>query len=167
MRSTTRDSQYIRARVLSVKPRGMSTAEIEAVIESDFVHEADTGAAPGGSAWQLPTRNTYPVVTGLTARSFPGRVDQMVISWNAVAGADYYIVEQSNDGINWTRAGEVTTNSYTATALYGPATLIRVAAVGLTRGPWDEVAYAFGSDYMWINDASLMWSNDANLMWSS
>lgn len=161
------DSQYIRARVLSVKPRGMSTAEIEAVIESDFVHEADTGAAPGGNAWQLPTRNTYPVVTGLTARSFPGRVAQMVISWNAVAGADYYIVEQSNDGINWTRAGEVTTNSYTATALYGPATLIRVAAVGLTRGPWDEVAYAFGSDYMWINDASLMWSNDANLMWSS
>jgi hypothetical protein len=161
------DAQYIRARVLSVKPRGMSTAEIEAVIESDFVHEADTGAAPGGSAWQLPTRNTYPVVTGLTARSFPGRVDQMVISWNAVAGADYYIVEQSNDGINWTRAGEVTTNSYTATALYGPATLIRVAAVGLTRGPWDEVAYAFGSDYMWINYASLMWSNDANLMWSS
>jgi len=161
------DSQYIRARVLSVRPRGMSTAEIEAVIESDFVHEADTGATPDGQAWQLPTRNTYPVVTGLTARSFPGRVDQMVISWNAVAGADYYIVEQSNDGINWTRAGEVTTNSYTATALYGPATLIRVAAVGLTRGPWDEVAYALGSDYMWINDASLMWSSDANLMWSS
>lgn len=161
------DSQYIRARVLSVKPRGMSTAEIEAVIESDFVHEADTGATPGGSAWQLPTRNTYPVVTGLTARSFPGRVDQMVISWNAVAGADYYIVEQSADGISWTRAGEVTTNSYTATALYGPATMILVAAVGLTRGPWDEVAYALGSDYMWINDASLMWSNDTNLMWSS
>lgn len=161
------DSQYIRARVLSVRPRGMSTAEIEAVIESDFVHEADTGATPDGQAWQLPTRNTYPAVTGLTARSFPGRVDQMVISWNAVAGADYYIVEQSADGISWTRAGEVTTNSYTATALYGPATLIRVAAVGLTRGPWDEVAYAFGSDYMWINDASLMWSNDANLMWSS
>lgn len=161
------DSQYIRARVLSVRPRGMSTAEIEAVIESDFVHEADTGATPDGQAWQLPTRNTYPVVTGLTARSFPGRVDQMVISWNAVAGADYYIVEQSNDGINWTRAGEVTTNSYTATALYGPATLIRVAAVGLTRGPWDEVAYALGSDYMWINDASLMWSDDTNLMWSS
>lgn len=161
------DSQYIRARVLSVKPRGMSTAEIEAVVESDFVHEADTGAVPDGAAWQLPSRNTYPIVTGLTARSFPGRVNQMVISWNAVAGADYYIVEQSADGISWTRVGEVTTNSYTATALYGPATLIRVAAVGLTRGTWDEVAYAFGSDYMWINDASLMWSNDANLMWSS
>lgn len=160
------DSQYIRARVLSVRPRGMSTAEIEAVIESDFVHEADTGATPDGQAWQLPTRNTYPVVTGLTARSFPGRVDQMVIGWNAVAGADYYIVEQSADGNSWTRAGEVTTNSYSATALYGPATMIRVAAVGLTRGPWDEVAYALGSDYMWINDASLMWSNDANLMWS-
>lgn len=161
------DSQYIRARVLSVRPRGMSTAEIEAVVESDFVHEADTGATPGGSAWKLPTRNTYPIVTGLTARSFPGRVDQMVISWNAVAGADYYIVEQSADGNSWTRAGEVTTNSYSAVALYGPATLIRVAAVGLTRGPWDEVAYAFGSDYMWINDASLMWSNNTNLMWSS
>lgn len=161
------DSQYIRARVLSVKPRGMSTAEIEAVVESDFVHEADTGAVPDGSAWQLPTRNTYPVVTGLTARSFPGAVEKMVISWDAVPGADYYILEQSADGIVWTRVGEVTTNSYTAQALYGAATLIRVAAVGLTRGTWEEVAYAFGSDYMWVNDAQLMWSSDANLMWSS
>lgn len=161
------DSQYIRARVLSVKPRGMSTAEIEAVIESDFVHTADTGAVPDGQAWQLPTRNTYPVVTGLTARSFPGSVDTMVISWDAVPGADYYIVEQSADGITWTRAGEVTTNSFTAQALYGAATLLRVAAVGLTRGTWEEVAYAFGSDYMWVNNAQLMWSSDANLMWSS
>lgn len=161
------DSQYIRARVLSVKPRGMSTAEIEAVIESDFVHTADTGAAPDGQAWQLPTRNTYPVVTGLTARSFPGSVDTMVISWDAVPGADYYIVEQSADGVTWTRAGEVTTNSFSAKALYGAATLLRVAAVGLTRGTWEEVAYAFGSDYMWVNDAQLMWSSDANLMWSS
>ena len=161
------DSQYIRARVLSVRPRGMSTAEIEAVIESDFVHDADTGAVPDGQAWQLPTRNTYPIVTGLTARSYPGAVDKMVISWDAVAGADYYIVEQSADGITWTRAGEVTTNSYTAQALYGAATLIRVAAVGLTRGTWENVAFAFGSDYMWVNDAQLMWSSDANLMWSS
>lgn len=161
------DSQYIRARVLSVKPRGMSTAEIECVIESDFVHDADTGAVPDGQAWQLPTRNTYPIVTGLTARSYPGAVDKMVISWDAVAGADYYIVEQSADGITWTRAGEVTTNSYTAQALYGAATLIRVAAVGLTRGTWEEVAFAFGSDYMWVNDAQFMWLSDANLMWSS
>lgn len=161
------DSQYIRARVLSVKPRGMSTAEIECVIESDFVHGADAGAVPDGQAWQLPTRNTYPVVTGLTARSYPGAVDKMVISWDAVAGADYYIVEQSADGISWIRAGEVTTNSYTAQALYGAATLIRVAAVGLTRGAWEEVGFAFGSDYMWVNDAQLMWSSDANLMWSS
>lgn len=161
------DSQYIRARVLSVRPRGMSTAEIECVIESDFVHDADTGAVPDGQAWQLPTRNTYPIVTGLTARSFPGSVDTMVISWDAVPGADYYIVEQSADGITWTRAGEVTTNSFTAQALYGAATLLRVAAVGLTRGTWEEVAYAFGSDYMWVNNAQLMWSSDANLMWSS
>ena len=43
---------------MSVKPRGMSTAEIECVIESEFVHDADTGAVPDGQAWQLPTRNT-------------------------------------------------------------------------------------------------------------
>ena len=161
------DSQYIRARVLSVKPRGMSTAEIECVIESDFVHGADAGAVPDGQAWQLPTRNTYPVVTGLSARSYPGDVDTMVISWDAVPGADYYIVEQSADGITWTRAGEVTTNSFSAKALYGAVTLIRVAAVGLTRGTWENVAFAFGSDYMWVNYAQLMWSSNANLMWSS
>lgn len=160
-------AQYARARVLAVRPRGMSTAQIEAVIESDYVHVADTGIPPDGQAWQLPTRNTYPVVTGLQAKSMVGNVAQMVISWQPVAGADRYLVEQSADGITWTRVGEVSANSYTAQALYGAATLIRVAAVGMTRGPWAEVAYAFGSDYMWVNDASLMWSADANLMWSS
>lgn len=160
------DAQYIRARVLSVRPRGMSTAEIEAVVESDFVHEADTGAEPGGQAWQLPTRNTYPVVTGVTARSYPGRVDTMVISWDAVPGADYYLIEQSADGLVWTRTGEVSSNSYTAQALYGAVTIIRIAAVGLTRGPWYSVAYALGADYMWVNDSNLMWSNDSNLMWN-
>lgn len=160
-------AQYARARVLAIRPRGMSTAQIEAVIESDYVHEADTGAAPGGTAWQLPTRNTYPTVQGLQAKSMVGNVAQMVISWQPVAGADRYLIEQSADGVNWTRSGEVSSTSYTAQALYGAATLIRVAAVGMTRGPWASVAYAFGSDYMWVNDAQLMWSGDANLMWSS
>ena len=160
-------SRYIVARVLSVRPRSMRTAQIEAVIESDYVHAADTGAAPSGSAWQLPTRQTYPVVAGLIAKSMVGNVDQMIVSWQPAAGADRYLIEQSADGETWTRSGEVSAASFTGQALYGSATQIRVAAVGLTRGPWAAVAYAVGSDYMWSGDANPMWSSDSNLMWST
>lgn len=45
------------------------------------------------------------------------------------------------------------------------ATIIRVAAVGLARGPWVQVAYGLSADYMWTGDNNLMWTNDSNLMW--
>jgi len=157
------------ARVVAVRPRGLHLVEIEAVNEDANVHTADTGVSvPSASSSQLPTLYTAPVVVGLVARSMPNEPDKMLLSWQPAPGAEHYLVEQSSDGQNWTRTGEPRTSNYSAIALYGAATIVRIAAVGLTRGPWVTVAYGQAADYMWnANDTVLMWSGSSSApMWS-
>ena len=156
------------ARVVAVRPRGDYRVEIEAINEDPGVHTADTGAVtPPVNYSQLETRHTAPVVTGLRAYSMPEAVERMVISWQPAPGADHYLVEQGPGDGTWTRIGEPSAATFSAVALYDGATMIRVAAVGLTRGPWAEVAYALGAGYMWSgSDSDLMWSgSDSDLMW--
>lgn len=161
-------AQYVTAKVLSITPRSQSSVELSLVVDSDYVYQADSGAAPGSSAWQLPLADTAPPVRGLLARSMPDDIGQMVISWAPSPGAERYLVDVSSDGVTWTRVGETTANSYLGPALYGSATQIRVAAVGITRGPWTTVFYGSSAGYMWAaNSATPMWTLDVNLMWSN
>lgn len=154
------------ARVLAVRPISLTRFKIEAINEDPSVHTADQGIiAPAVVSSQLPRVLTSPVVLGLTARSKPGDTTTMLLSWEPSPGADYYIIEQSQDGESWIRTGEPSSCNYTATALYGAQTIIRVAAVGLTRGPWVQVAYGMSADYMWTSDANAMWTADTNTMW--
>ena len=156
------------ARVIAVRPRGLEQVEIECINEDASVHTADSsGTAPAVTYSQLDTRWTAPIVEGLTAWSMPGAPEQMLLSWRPAPGADHYLIEQSSDGETWTRTGEPSSSSYTAIALYGAATLVRVAAVGMTRGPWVTVGYGGFADYMWnATDTTLMWSaTDTDLMW--
>lgn len=159
------NAQYIKCRMVAMRPKTSETVEIAAVVESDYVHTADTGVAPGVNAWQLPSRFTAPVVLGLTARSMAGAPDKMILSWQPAAGADYYLIEQSNDGDTWTRCGEPSAANFSATAIYGAATLVRVCAVGLTKGPWVQVAYGRLADYAWTTDSALAWTTDSALAW--
>lgn len=156
------------ARVLAVRPRGLDQVEIECINEDDSVHTAEDGeTAPATTYSQLATLYTAPVVEDLRGWSMPGYPEKMVLSWKPAPGAEHYLVEQSSDGATWTRTGEPRTANYTGVALYGSATLLRVAAVGLTRGPWVEIAYGGLADYMWnAVDTTLMWSaTSTDAMW--
>lgn len=156
------------ARLLSARPRGLYQIEIEAVNEDDNVHTAEIGqAAPAKITSQLSSYSTLPVVEGLMARSMNNAVDKMLLSWKPSPWADRYLIEQSSDGVVWTRTGETSSNNYTAMAMYGAHTIIRVAAVGLARGPWVQVSYGVAADYMWAaNDTTLMWNaTSTTLMW--
>lgn len=159
------NEQYIKCRMVTMRPKSSEIVEIIAVVESDYVHTADTGTSPGVTAWQLPSRFTSPVVEGLSARSMPGSPDKMVINWQPAAGASHYLIEQSSGDGTWTRLGEPSAASFSATALYGAATIVRVAAVGMTVGPWVTCAYGSLADYMWLGSSSPMWTGDSNLMW--
>ncbi len=153
-------------RVVSATPRSATQVDIVAINEDPSVHTADQGAvAPPVNSSQLPATLTAPVVSGLVSRSMTGYPDKMLLSWQPAPGADHYLIEQSADGETWTRTGEPTASNYTATALYGASTIVRVAAVGLTRGPWVQISYGLTADYMWTGDTNLMWAGDTNLMW--
>lgn len=163
------NAQYIRCRLVAMQPKTQETATLECVVESDYVHTADTGVAPGASAWQLPSQFTSPMVIGLTARSMPDDIDVMLLSWQPAPGAEHYLIEQSNGDGSWVRCGETSAAGYTVRAIYASATLVRVAAVGLTRGPWIQINYAGVADYMWVagDDADPMWveGDDTEIMW--
>ena len=155
------------ARVIAVRPRGMYQVEIEAINEDPSVHTAEDGiTAPPVNSSQLPTLYTAPVVRGLVLVSLPSDPSIMLMSWQQASGADYYIIEQSQDSSDWTRVAETRAANYIGKALYGGATIVRVAAVGLTRGPWVTVSYGDSADYMWTTDGAAMWDVDSSeLMW--
>lgn len=159
---------YLLARVLTVRPRSLTQVEIEAVNEDSNVHTAETGeVAPVRQVSQLASYTSAPVIAGLTGISMPGAPEKMLLSWQPSQWADHYLIEQSSDGVKWTRTGETQASNYTATALYGANTLIRVAAIGMARGPWVQINYGLLADYMWAaNDTTLMWNADSNTkMW--
>lgn len=158
---------YIEAKVLGVKPRALEKIEINAVIDSDFVYNADTGAVPSDSDWQLQNRITKPVIRGLLGRSDPNDASLMFLSWQPAAGADRYLIEISDSGEGWTRIGETSTANYTAVATYGNRSFLRVAGVGSTRGDWVEINYGSSASYMWSgNSSDLMWNSDDTVrMW--
>jgi hypothetical protein len=90
----------------------------------------------------------------------------MLMSWESAPGADYYIIEQSMDNTDWTRIAETRATNFIGTAQYFGATIVRVAAVGLTRGPWVTIYYSDSGDYMWTTDTALMWDADDTIdMW--
>lgn len=163
---------HILARVATIRPRAPERVQILAVIESDAVHTADTGVAPGPAAWQLPTDFTVPVVAGLFVRSNPNDAFEARLTWQPAPGADRYLVESAfgtdifDPTLTWTRVGETSTTNMAVRAIYGPQTIFRVAAEGATRGPWTALFFGSSSDFMWTDDAALMWTVDTNLMWS-
>jgi predicted phage tail protein len=161
------------ARVLSIVPTDWHRARVELINEDDSVHTADTGVtAPAIVTSALANRWTVPAVTGLLAMQAPDDAALIVVSWVPAPGADHYLIEQSEDNDSWTRVGETRTAEATVPALAGARTYIRVAGVGLTRGPWVTISYGggglAGAPLMWdAVESTLMWSVDSStLMWT-
>ena len=131
------DTWRHRARVISARPQGLNQVSIEAVNEDDNVHTADQGIiTPVAPVSQLAGYTNAPVVTGVTVTPMLYKPNVLVIAWQPAPWANYYIVQQSSDGVIWTDAGNTGLNTLTISALYGTTTHIRVAAFGMTRGPW-------------------------------
>ncbi len=155
------------ARLLSARPVSATEVEILAVAEDDNVHTAEDGiTTPTAPTSGLANYTAAPRVSGLISRSKPGDATVMLLSWQPSPWADHYLVELSADGQNWTRVDAPGAANCTAPALYGSATIARVAAVNLARGPWVQIAYGADADYMWsATDTDLMWGTSTDPMW--
>ena len=125
------------AKVIAIRPQSLYRVSIECINEDANVHSAETNAiVPTMVTSQLSGYSNRPVVKGLSALHPPFAPGKMVVSWQPAPWADSYLVEQSNDGVTWVSTGSTGTTSLLATALYGDATTVRVAAMGLSKGPW-------------------------------
>lgn len=125
------------ALVRRISPKKSYCVEIEFVVEDERVHQAP-GTLPDSGTDPLPVTPTAPVVKGLhvVELGMPASPLQFV-SWQAAEGADHYYVESTTDGMHWRREGEPVGTSLTIGGIPAGQYLdIRVAAVGLLRGPW-------------------------------
>lgn len=137
------------ARVIAIRPRGLTSVEIEAVNEDPSVHTADAGSsAPAVQYSRLigyvnaPFVNDFSVSAGSPATT-------AVATWTASPYADHYIIERSNDGVTWTRLGITSQLTYSVTGCTSGTTRIRVAAAGVAKGPWVQALFGSSADYMW------------------
>lgn len=124
----------------SIRPRSLENVELSFVMEDAAVHTADTGTAPPASTnWNLPITIMRPVVLGInvTLGGTPNN-PLLNVTWQPAAGADYYHVEYSYDGLlTWTRVGEPGINSISFPARRADVT-VRVRGVGRAVGDWVE-----------------------------
>lgn len=126
------------ALVTAMRPRGMRHVELSYINDDPLVHEADQGTVPAPpAAWQLAKVPTVPAVTGLNVVQ-GGTPDKptLAISWQPAAGADRYLVEQSDDGVAWTGAGSPAASTSLSLPVQPGPVQIRVAGIGITRGAW-------------------------------
>lgn len=154
------------ARVTSIKPQSLTRVHIECVNEDARVHAADVGlivAAPELSS--LAVVLDAPVVTGLVARASLDNPNLVNLTWLPAAGAEYYLVEQSRNGGVWERVAEPRGTTLSVLTVHGDNTTLRVAAVGLTVGPWSSVAFNSYSDLIWTDDNALIWTGDNYKIW--
>ena len=138
---------YQLCRVLTVRQVGEVTYEVYAVADYDEVHAADGGAMPAYPAdEELSYSYTAPVITGLAvSQSISFGAPRLSIVWQPSPGATHYYVESSYDaGVNWLRLDDPIEAHYVAVFSPGDV-VIRVAAVGLVRGPWSSWSGTIGT----------------------
>lgn len=125
------------ARVMGIRPRGSEQVEIYCVAEDARVHTADGTVAPGEPTIPgLPGPQSSPVVEGLNVvQTGTPAAPILNVSWRPAAGARYYDVQYSTDGLFYQNVGNPTTTNFAFAATPGEA-WVRVAGVGLIRGPW-------------------------------
>lgn len=153
------ETRYLR--VVKVEPSGEESVKITGEPEVDLVHtlEDDTSAVPDA----LPTTSypsapsELPEVTSLTLTQLDLPTPTVQVSWPAVVGASYYVLQTSEDNLNWTTRSTSSQVSQVVGATYGTY-YVRVAAVGSGgQGPWESGSVSVTQ--MTLLETSIPWDD--------
>ena len=128
-----------RFQVTNLAPAENDTVEVTATNYAPELHTFDNENPPA-----LPSKPTLPgwesvlEVRGIVVTRHPGigRYFYIIAAWIPTPGAVSYVVETSDDGINWGSRRTVTEPTYTAEVWFAQDFYFRVAAVNVTTGPW-------------------------------
>lgn len=135
-------------RVVKLEPQGGEKVKITMVNEAEIIHSFDGLSAPPLSLPALPPLTPdAPIISAL----YLSQVDNVEVTiqalWFASFGAISYLVDTSQDNVNWTRRAETIHTSIQLRTSAG-ITYVRVAALGNAQGPWIQgsilVSLVFG-----------------------
>lgn len=126
------------ARITRIDPVGSEVIRIEAVNDDPTIYTFDSLSAPALDLADTPPQAPdLPEIDELTITQISSPLRIVQIAWTSTFGAQYYVIQTSQDGNYWTDHG---TTVRTAFQLQVPTgTLyVRVAAVNSGQGPWIE-----------------------------
>lgn len=132
-------------RVVKIEPQGNEIIRIIAVNDAPIVHTFDDlDPTPLEQIALPPVPPAVPEIDELTLTQLDSEQYIVQASWTAAFGAQYYIIQSSEDGDNWQERGTTTRTSIQFQALAGDL-WVRVAAVNEGQGPWieEQVALRF------------------------
>lgn len=135
-------TEYLR--VVKVEPQGNEVIRITAATNAPIVHTFDGLTAPTLTSPNVPpAAPALPEILELKLTQIDAALHIVQASWTATFGAQYYIVQTSEDGEHWRDRGRVYKTSMQFQVFPGDL-WVRVAAVNEGQGPWIEETLSIG-----------------------
>lgn len=131
------------AKIVRIDPQKGERVRITAVNDAPVIHSFDSLTPPALASSPLIYPPDLPVISALYVTQIDGPLQIIQISWSAAFGAQYYLVETSEDNVAWQLRAETVRSSVQLQAHTG-LLYIRVAAVNEGQGLWKETSYAVG-----------------------
>ena len=131
-------------KVVKVEPQGREIIRVSAVAEVPIIHSFDALTPPAlGETFFPPLPPDLPEIDFLYLTQIDGDLLIVQVSWTAAFGAQYYIVQTSEDGVHWQEQANTVRTSIQVQAFPGDL-YVRVAAVNSGQGPWIEEQMVVG-----------------------
>jgi hypothetical protein len=125
-----------RCSVVGIQPEGDDIVAVKCIAYDERVYSFHSvPTPPKNSTPRAVTDPARPIVQGLQVSALPNATDFIQISWQPALGARVYVLEGSNDGVNWNRIVTQPSVVYVMKVIPGIMHL-RVAGVNTDIGPW-------------------------------
>ena len=130
-----REDPGLRAIILSVKPRQSGVCEIDAVVEDDRVHEADSDPVPPWTpSGEAPSIVTRPVIVGLSA-SYDFALATLTLSWTPSGVARSYQTQfrSYSSGYGWSEWNDLGESFEASRSFNVPQQMVEYRVRGLAN----------------------------------
>lgn len=123
-------------KIVKIEPQGGEGMRLTAVNDAPIIYSFDELVAPELNSVSLPPAvPDLPEIKALFVSQTDPTLQIVQVAWTAAFGAQYYVVQTSQDGITWKE--QITTVRTALQFQFRPGDFwVRVAAVNSGRGPW-------------------------------
>jgi hypothetical protein len=123
------------------------TESLSFVNYDEQIFDDDEATAPALVDAPIPSPPPLlPEVTNLLLTQDPSDSTKAIATWDAVEGAQYYLLQISYDSTAWSQVTATTTNYENNILVQQGTVYVRVAAVNAGQGPWTTSSTTIGLD---------------------